>query len=131
MVGNNHYLLVVDDKPEICKLLADLLTNEGYTVKTAVNGDQAILTIRAQTPVLILIDINMPEKNGIEILEEVRGIISGVPVFAITGNWDSDLVVEARNAGLIRHIIPKPFDIFAVIQLVKQSVPPVPRVQKL
>lgn len=70
---NDHYLLIVDDQPSICELLEEVFTSEGYRVETALNSDQAVRAIRALTPDLIFMDINMPGKNGLETLKDVQG----------------------------------------------------------
>lgn len=128
MFSDAYYLLVVDDNPEVCRLLADFLQDEGYAVKKAYNGDQAISAIRAQIPSMILIDVNMSDKKGLDILREVQDLVSGVPVFIITDNVKPDMIAEAKKMGLARYFISKPFDVFSLIQMITQFVPALPRV---
>lgn len=125
--ADDQYLLIVDDQPAICELLAEVFTAEGYRAETALNGDQATRAIRARTPRLIFMDINMPGKDGLETLKEVQGLISGVPVIMITAYGELDDVMEARKQGLIQYYITKPFDIIFLIQLVKRIMSPVPK----
>lgn len=127
MNGDAYYLLIVDDQPEVGRLLSDFLKDEGYTVKTACNGDQAISAINAQIPSMILMDISKPGYSGLGILKEVQDLVFGVPVFVITGNAKPDVIAEAKKIGLARYFISKPFDVFSLIQLVTQIVPPLPR----
>lgn len=127
MFSDAYYLLVVDDNPEICRLLAEFLKDEGYAVKKAYCGDQAISVIRTQIPSMILIDVNVSGKNSLDILKEVQDLIAGVPVFIITDNVRPDVIAEAKSMGLARYFISKPFDVFSLIQLVTQFVPPMPR----
>jgi two-component system response regulator (stage 0 sporulation protein F) len=115
-----HYLLIVDDQPAICELLEEAFTSEGYRVETALNSDQAVRAIRARTPDLIFMDINMPGKNGLETLKDVRGMISGVPVIMITAYGELEDVMKVRKLGLIQHYITKPFDIVSLIKLVRR-----------
>jgi two-component system response regulator (stage 0 sporulation protein F) len=116
----DHYLLIVDDQPAICELLEEAFTSEGYRVETALNSDQAVRAIRARTPDLIFMDINMPGKNGLETLKDVRGMISGVPVIMITAYGELEDVMKVRKLGLIQHYITKPFDIVSLIKLVRR-----------
>jgi two-component system response regulator (stage 0 sporulation protein F) len=115
-----HYLLIVDDQPAICELLEEAFTSEGYRVETALNSDQAVRAIRARTPDLIFMDINMPGKNGLETLKDVRGMISGVPVIMITAYGELEDIMKVRKLGLIQHYITKPFDIVSLIKLVRR-----------
>ncbi len=116
----DHYLLIVDDQPAICELLDEVFTSEGYRVETALNSDQAVRAIRARTPDLIFMDINMPGKNGLETLKDVRGMISDVPVIMITAYGELEDVMKVRKLGLIQHYITKPFDIVSLIKLVRR-----------
>jgi two-component system response regulator (stage 0 sporulation protein F) len=116
----DHYLLIVDDQPAICELLEEAFTSEGYRVETALNSDQAVRAIRARTPDLIFMDINMPGKNGLETLKDVRGMISGVPVIMITAYGELEDIMKVRKLGLIQHYITKPFDIVSLIKLVRR-----------
>jgi two-component system response regulator (stage 0 sporulation protein F) len=116
----DHYLLIVDDQPAICELLEEAFTSEGYRVETALNSDQAVRAIRARTPDMIFMDINMPGKNGLETLKDVRGMISGVPVIMITAYGELEDVMKVRKLGLIQHYITKPFDIVSLIKLVRR-----------
>jgi two-component system response regulator (stage 0 sporulation protein F) len=117
---DDNYLLIVDDQPAICELLEEVFTSEGYQVETALNGDQAVHTIRARTPDLIFMDINMPGKNGLETLKDVQDMISGVPVIMITAYGELDDVMKVRKLGLIQHYITKPFDIISLVKLVRR-----------
>ena len=117
---NDHYLLIVDDQPSICELLEEVFTSEGYRVETALNSDQAVRAIRALTPDLIFMDINMPGKNGLETLKDVQGLISDVPVIMITAYGELEDVMAVRRLGLIQHYITKPFDIISLIKLVRR-----------
>ena len=131
MVNDAHYLLVVDDNEAICEILTEFFQDEGYAVKTAFSGDQAISAIRSQIPRAILIDYNMPGKNGLETLKEVQGLIHGVPVIMITANADKDLFVEAERKGLIHCFVSKPFKACSLVQFVMQVIPPFPYAQAI
>jgi DNA-binding NtrC family response regulator len=129
MLSDANYLLVVDDNKAICKILSDFLLDEGYAVKTTFSGDQAIRAIRAQIPRAILIDYNMPGKNGLETLKEVQGLLSGVPVIMITANADKDVCAEAQRKGLVSYLVSKPFNISSLVHLITQPAPSLPYAQ--
>ena len=76
MKKNTAKILVVDDDPEIVEILKYNLSNSGFEVKVAFNGVQAIKKSKKFRPDIILLDVMMPEMNGIEACKEIRNIDS-------------------------------------------------------
>ncbi len=66
-------ILVVDDEPNIVLSLEYLMRRAGYIVHTAADGDAALAAIADEVPDLVLLDINMPKRNGYEVCETIRG----------------------------------------------------------
>ncbi|MDR0504434.1 MAG: response regulator transcription factor [Bifidobacteriaceae bacterium] len=86
-------LLLVDDTETLRETLAFLLRREGYTVRTAADGAQALAAIEEQAPDLVLLDVMLPEMSGTEVLRRVR-LTSDVPVIMLTAkNAEGDIVV--------------------------------------
>jgi DNA-binding NtrC family response regulator len=131
MVSDAHYLLVVNNNKAICKILADLFQDEGFEVKTTFSSYEAIRTIRAQIPRAILIDYNMPAKNGLQTLKEVQGLLSGVPVVMVAANAGQEEFVEAKRKGLVSFFVSKPFNISSLVHLVTHLAPPLPFAQAI
>ncbi len=73
MAGSKNILFVEDDRP-ISEMYARILTREGFTVDFAYNGNEALVKTKGKHYDLILLDIMMPEKTGIEVLHELRGL---------------------------------------------------------
>ncbi|HBE35819.1 MAG TPA: hybrid sensor histidine kinase/response regulator, partial [Cyanobacteria bacterium UBA11368] len=69
MLGN---ILIVDDIPDNIRLLATILTDRGYEVGKARNGQMALMSVKTDPPDLILLDINMPNMNGYEVCEHLK-----------------------------------------------------------
>ena len=67
-------ILLVDDEPDILEIVGYNLTNEGYTVITAENGAEGVEKAKSQKPHLIILDVMMPEMDGIEACEQIRNI---------------------------------------------------------
>ena len=67
-----HKLLVVDDDREIVEMLNKILVREGYDVKVAFDGEEALARVRDFDPDLVLLDLMMPKLNGMEVLKEMR-----------------------------------------------------------
>jgi len=91
-------ILVVDDKPEVRKNYSQILEAEGYSVRTASNGDKALEAIYIRKPDLVLLDIDMPRRNGFSTCEEIRKFDQLLPVIFLTG-FDTD-INELRARGL-------------------------------
>ena len=103
-------ILIVDDEPDILLILGDYLSNEGFNVLTAKDGLQAIQKIKEYVVDLVLLDIAMPEMNGIEALREIKKIKPELPAIMITAFRDAEKVVEAFRLGAFDCIF-KPFDL--------------------
>jgi CheY-like chemotaxis protein len=92
-------ILVVDDDPAIATLIAEALTDEGYTVRLAHNGPGALSIIAAQVPDLVLIDLLMPGMSGLELLHAVRTRGHGdLPVILMTAATDRAADLTIHNA---------------------------------
>lgn len=101
----NAYILVVDDEPDIRGLLKEILEDEGYEVSTAENGAEARLMRRARRPDLILLDIWMPDVDGISLLKEwsEEGPLR-IPVVMMSGHGTVETAVEATRLGAFDYI---------------------------
>jgi two-component system, sensor histidine kinase and response regulator len=105
-------ILVADDNPDSLRLLSSRLQNEGYIFIPSWNGEETLEKTRSEKPDLILLDVNMPKKNGFEVLEEIRAdsTISHIPVIVISaariGPKD---IRDGFSLGADDYVI-KPFD---------------------
>ncbi len=92
-------ILVVDDEIGVRDLLYDAFTREGYRVTTIGAAGQAVEAVSKEKPDLVLLDFNMPQMNGIEVLKRIRTFGANIKVIMLTGIDDSDLEKEARLNG--------------------------------
>jgi DNA-binding response OmpR family regulator len=106
----SHKILVVDDEEAVCKDISRYLSTKGYDVVTANNGIDAISKASADKPDLILLDINMPQMNGIECLRKIKELNKDALVIMATVATDIDIAKEAINSGALDYIT-KPFDL--------------------
>ena len=105
-------ILIVDDMPDNVTLLSRYMNNEGYTYVTAFNGAEALEKTRTEMPDLILLDVNMPDKDGFAVLKEIRAdpIIEHIPVIIFTAaRLHPDQIQAGLNLGADDYIT-KPFD---------------------
>lgn len=108
-------ILVVDDERDICQLLKDELSMEGYQVYTAVNGAKALQSI-SKMPDLILLDINMPEMDGYSVCEKIRNYIS-CPILFLTARTEEADCIRGFRVGADDYIT-KPFHIDELLERV-------------
>lgn len=100
-------ILTVDDEPRFLRLVEANLSSEGFNVISANNGKEAIEKVANENPALVLLDIMMPELDGLEALERIREF-STVPVIMLTAKGSETDRVEGLNRGADDYII-KPF----------------------
>jgi two-component system KDP operon response regulator KdpE len=100
-------ILVVDDDPQIRRVVRVILVGEGYEVVEARSGDAALLKFREFLPDLVLLDLNMPGMNGLETCRALRET-SDVPIIFLTVRREEDQKVEALDAGADDYVT-KPF----------------------
>ncbi len=110
MNNDQTNILVVDDTPDNLRLLGAILTDQGYRVRKALNGQTALKTVRKVPPDLILLDINMPEMNGYEVCQELKADkqTREIPVIFISALDDVLDKVKAFKVGGVDYIT-KPF----------------------
>jgi len=93
-------ILIVDDEESIRRSLAGLLADEGYEAVTARDGDQALAALRADPPpALVLLDIAMPGRDGLEVLEQIHAIAPDLPVVMMSGHGTIETAVRATKLG--------------------------------
>lgn len=105
-----HLVLIVDDVAENLQVLAGYLAEMGCEVMPANNGPRALALVRNRMPDLILLDINMPEMDGLEVCRRLKedSLTRGVPVIFLTARTDSTDIVHGFEAGAVDYIT-KPF----------------------
>jgi two-component system KDP operon response regulator KdpE len=104
---NSASILIVDDEPQIRRVLRATLSSQGYTVAEARSGDEALEQIRGQRPDLILLDVNMTSRSGFEVCREIRGS-SDIPIIMLTVRNSERDKVQALDAGADDYVV-KPF----------------------
>jgi len=90
-----HTILLVDDEPDIRDVLDIYLTDLGYTVHTAENGEAALQTFHRIVPAIVLSDIKMPGMDGIELLRRIKAEVPATEVIMLTGHGDMALAIDS------------------------------------
>ncbi len=116
-------ILVVDDEPDMVELLAFNLESEGYEVITAVNGLEALNQARAVLPDLIVLDLMLPELDGIAVCEILRRLPSTAPIpILILTAWKSEASRSVGLASGAEDYMTKPFSPRDLVLRVNQTL---------
>ena len=108
MADRRRRLLIVDDEPLILEVLSEHFKAH-YDVETALNGADALGAIVRARPDVVMLDINMPRMNGVEVLKDIKQIDESIAVIMVTANEQVSLAAEALRSGAFGYV-PKPFD---------------------
>ena len=120
-MGENARILVVDDNENIRKVLTRILEDEGYVVDTAKTGKEAVEKSRTKFYNLALIDIRLPDMEGVELLTKIRDTTPKMRKIIITGYPTLKNAVEAVNKGADAYIM-KPFDMKELLSKIKEQL---------
>jgi DNA-binding response OmpR family regulator len=117
-------ILVIDDDQQICDLLQQVLSEEGHVVHSALNGVEGISQYRQYLPELVVVDILMPEKEGLETILDLRREFTNVMIIAMSGASEgakTNLLELAQQLGA-QHRLIKPFQLETVVKLVNTAL---------
>jgi len=102
-------VLIVDDEPNVRRVLGTLLEQSGYATRRAESGEQALALVRVQDPDLVLTDLKMPGMDGLELLRRLKLSFPEIPVIVLTAHGTIETAVEAMKLGAY-DFLTKPFD---------------------
>jgi len=115
-------ILIVDDAAFMRMMIKDVLTKNGYEVLgEAENGQKAIEKFKELTPDLVIMDITMPEVDGIQAVKEIKKIDANAKIIMCSAMGQQAMVIESIQAGA-RDFIVKPFQADRVVEAVKKVI---------
>lgn len=114
-------ILVVDDDRDLLELMEWKLKKLGYLVETAHTAESGMKIFKEWKPELILLDVNLPDKNGLDVLKEIKAEDKKVPVVVVTAYKDAEKVIEAFRQGA-KDCLLKPFDFEYLKKLILTNV---------
>lgn len=116
MSGN---ILIVDDQKGVRCLLEEVFQKEGWQVRVAGDGLEALDVVERAIPDLILMDVKMPNMNGLEATRAIMARNPGIPIILMTAYGEIEVVRQALEAG-VKRCISKPFDIMTLRDMVRE-----------
>jgi two-component system KDP operon response regulator KdpE len=117
---NAASILVVDDEPQIRRVMRSTLSSHGYVIREAATGEEAVDAVRKERPDLILLDVNMPGIGGIEAAREIREMCDAPIIMLTVRNAERDKVV-ALDAGADDYVV-KPFGIEELLARIRAAL---------
>ena len=122
--GKGPIVLIIEDHPSQAEFLATIVTSLGYSFELASDGSEGLSCLQRVRPVLILLDLNMPQFDGLGFLKrfKARGAFADVPVIVITASQSIDTITKVCSMGA-RDFIAKPVDPATLIAKVQKHAP--------
>ena len=121
--SENAKILLVDDEKENIKIVTKILRKNNYDVVTASNGEEALILAEKEKPDLILLDINMPKLNGIQVAKILKKNeqLKNIPIIFLSGNDTASDIVKGFEAGGVDYVL-KPFKIRELIARISTHI---------
>ena len=119
-VAEKSRVLVVDDEPQITRVLKTVLTSQGYQVRVAAEGESALSNVSEWRPELVITDLYMPRMDGVELCRRIRAL-SAVPIIVLSVKGEERTKVEALDSGADDYVT-KPFGIDELLARVRAAL---------
>jgi len=116
-----HKILIIDDEEHMCWALERAMKQEGYQVQTATRGRAGLKLIKEECPSLVILDLKMPEMDGMEVLKQAKEMIPKLPVVMLTAHGTIETAIEAMKMGASDYLT-KPFDLDELKLVIKQNL---------
>ncbi|MGI9468437.1 MAG: response regulator [Rubripirellula sp.] len=132
---DSSHILIVDDSPTQLRQIQFLLEREGFVVQSAVDGVQALASIKDNMPMLVVTDLQMPEMNGLELVASVKETIPALPVILTTSQGSEEIASQALKAGAASYVPKRELNdtlipVLQQVMAVNKATKAVPKVAK-
>jgi putative two-component system response regulator len=121
MTGRRERILIVDDEPALRRLLHQTLAREGFHCEEAGGGDEALNEVRNGPAELVILDVKMPGKSGVELLPKIRAKCPDTAIIMATAVTDSNVAIQCMKEGAYDYIT-KPFSLDQVVLSVERAL---------
>jgi two-component system KDP operon response regulator KdpE len=127
-MSERSHILVVDDEPQITRVLRTALTAQGYEIRVANDGEMALEIMKDWSPNLIITDLSMPHLDGVELCRRVRAV-SQVPIVVLSVRDQERQKIEALDAGADDYVT-KPFSMNELLARVRANLRRMPKTEE-
>ncbi len=121
MKTENHRVLIIDDERPVLMTLEALLKRHGYDVDTAATASQGLKLLKQNSPSLVLLDLQLPDAHGLEMLEQIKAELTDVQVIILTAHDSLHNAIESIKRGAY-HFISKPYAPEELLSLVEKAL---------
>jgi len=117
-------ILIVEDESTLQKALTEFLTEEGFEVFSALDGEIGVALARKEKPDLVLLDIILPKKDGYEVLEDLKGSeeTKGIPVILLTNLESPEDIDRAFEKGASTYLVKSNYKLEEVVGKIKETL---------
>lgn len=115
-------ILFIEDEPALQKVAGEILRQKGFNVKSAVDGEEGLRIIREIKPDLVLLDLILPQKDGFEVLKEIKASdnTKDIPVVILTNLEDAQDVEKALELGATTYLVKANYELEDIVKKVKE-----------
>jgi two-component system, OmpR family, response regulator VicR len=122
-VSQKKKILVIEDDRALQSATVEALSQEGYEVVSAFDGEEGLAKLANEKPDLVLLDIILPKKDGYEVLAEIKkGDQKNVPVLILTNLEEIDNVQRALDLGATTFMVKSDFSLREIVEKIKENV---------
>jgi len=114
-------ILAVDDKPFFLNMIISQLQNENYKLTCVTTAKDALKFLEKQTPDLFILDIEMPEMNGLDLAQKIRDMGKTAPIIFLTASTKKDYIAKAKKTGASDFVV-KPVNKQQLIEKIKKNI---------
>ncbi len=114
-------ILIIDDDDQLRKSFTRLLSEEGFTVKSAASGEAGLKSVREQLPDLVVLDVRLPGMSGLETFKAIHALEHRLPVIIMTAFGTTETAIEATKLGAFDYVL-KPFDVPDMLLTIRQAL---------
>ena len=114
-------ILFVEDEPTLQKVAGEILRQEGFIVKSATDGEEAMRIIKTEKPDLVLLDLILPKKDGFEVLKEMKADTQtkDIPVIILTNLEGTQDIERALELGAMNYLVKANYELDDTVKRVK------------
>ncbi|MFQ6033371.1 MAG: response regulator [Candidatus Bipolaricaulia bacterium] len=116
-------VLVIDDEIGMCKTLNDILVERGYRVEVAYSGKEGLAKAARRSPDLVILDIRLPDSDGVKLLEQLRQVAPESRALVITAYGGREIAEELRGRDILAYL-EKPFELERALELIQGALNP-------
>ena len=120
-ISTEPKILIIDDDETLCTVIGEELEQENYNVTCSFSGKEGLAKLKLERYDLVLLDYQMPEMDGYEVLQEIRIIYPLLPVIIITANKDIDIIKKFEVKG-ISDLVNKPFEFEELLARIQKCI---------